>query len=99
MNRESIDHEDDEKGAIVIDIQLLHQFTHTWPVHNAIGEFGTTVHIPLATVAVHIVAHPAQDVSVTISQSLSPVQLIRGYCVLNVLPDAGEVIVADAALN
>ena len=54
---------------------------------------GTTVHIPFATTAVHIVAHHVPYVRFTIVQSVSHVPLIHGYCVLNVVHDAGWVII------
>ena len=54
---------------------------------------GTTVHIPFATTAVHIVAHHVPYVRFTIVQLISHVPLIHGYCVLYVVHDAGWVII------
>ena len=80
-------------------IQLV-KLTQTSFVHNDIqGLFGTTVHMPFATVAVHIVAHHVPYVNVTSVPSVLPVQLIRGYCVLNELHDAGWVRVTVPRLK
>ena len=81
------------KLTIVIVTQLV-KLTHTSFVHNDIhGLFGTTVHIPFITTAVHIVAHHVPYVRVTNVPSTLPVPLIQGYWVLNVVHDAGCVSV------
>ena len=76
------------KLTIVIVTQLV-KLTHTSFVHKLIAVLGTTVRIPFATTAVHIVAHHVPYVSVTNAPSTLPVQLIQGYWVLNVVHDAG----------
>ena len=74
----------------IVTVTQLVKLTQISFVHNDIhGLFGTTVHIPSATTAVPIVAHHVQYVNVTIDPSVFPVQLIRGYAVLNVVHDAG----------